>query len=51
VADSLNDVVCKPFLIKLYKLLSSALSGVTDYRETTSVGGGGRGKVVVGHPK
>jgi len=51
VADSLNDVVCKPFLTKLFKPLSSALSGVTDRRETTWVGGGARGKVVVGHPK
>jgi len=51
VADSLNDVVCKPFLIKLFKPLSSALSGVTDHRETTWVGGGARGKVVVGRPK
>jgi len=51
VANSLNDVVCKPFLIKLFKLLARALSGVTDHREMTWVGGGTRGKVVVGHPK
>jgi len=51
VADSLNDVVCKPFLTKLFNLLSSALSGVTDHPETIWVGGGARGKVVVDHPK
>jgi len=44
-------MVCKPFVIKLFKPLSSTLSGVTDHHEMTWVGGGLRGKVVLGHPK